>query len=324
LPNPERAASSPRLRQLRILSLADFAILTAAGIAALYFQLSLPRRLPSEGDYRDVAAALAKESKEGDVVLLYPWWAERARLFVPRSLPVVGYLGSDTDPLRTFPRIWVLAQPNLPRSDVKAFERRFIPGRAALGSPRRFGNLELSLYRNSLYRPIVFSAAAEHASARVYIEEPDHRQLDCPFDGKVHRCPGPEQLRVDQEWHEVLYEPRHCLWMHPPGGSRRLVAEFLSAKLGEKLALSAGIVGEYASRRQPELTVTHAVVEELTTGRRLLEIAIPPGREGMQQVETPSQLKLPASMGLKVWVQSDNRALRETCLELFSDRSATP
>lgn len=309
---------------MRILSLADFAVLTVAAVAALYFQLSLPGRLPTEGDYRGVAEALAKESKNGDVLLLYPWWAERARLYVPRSLPVVGYLGSDTNPLRDFPRIWVLAQPNLPRSDIKAFERRFIPGRTALGSPRSFGNLQLSLYRNGLYRPAVFSAAAEHPSARVYIEEPDHRQLDCPFDGKVHRCPGPEQLRVDQEWHEVLYEPRHCLWMHPPGGPRRLVAEFPSAKLGERLTLAAGIVGEYASRRQPELTVTHVVVEELTSGRRLLEIAIPPGREGMQQAETPSQLQLPSSMALKIWVQSDNPALRETCLELFSDRSATP
>jgi len=72
------------------------------------------------------------------------------------------------------------------------------------------------------------------------------------------------------------------------------------------------------------LTVAHVVVEELTSGRRLLEIAIPPGREGMQQVETPSQLQLPPSMALKIWVQSDNPALRETCLDLFSDRAAIP
>jgi len=83
LPNPEPAASSPRIRQLRILSLADFAVLTGAAVAALYFQLSLPGRLPTEGDYRGVAAALAKESQTGDVLLLYPWWAERARLYVP-------------------------------------------------------------------------------------------------------------------------------------------------------------------------------------------------------------------------------------------------
>ena len=34
---------------------------------------------------------LAAERQPGDVVLLAPWWTERARIFVPEGLPVVGY-----------------------------------------------------------------------------------------------------------------------------------------------------------------------------------------------------------------------------------------
>ncbi len=322
MPNPESAASSLLQRCLRVLPLAEFAILTAVSVAALFFQLTLPRRLPSEQAYREVAAVLKQEGRDGDVVLLYPWWTEHARLFI-KTLPVVGYLGSDSDPLRGFKRIWLLSQPRLPRSDISQLGRRFGPGRTLVASARNFGNLELLLYRNGLYRPIVFSAVSDYQSARVYLEAADGERADCPFDGKVHRCPGREQLRVAAEWHEVLYQPRRCLWMHPPGGPRRLVAEFPAANSGERLTLAAGIVGEYASRRQPELTPTRIAVEETATGRRLLELQIPPGVEGMQQVERRGAPELPSTIGLRISVQSDNAALREACVELFSDRAAT-
>ena len=36
--------------------------------------------------------------------------------------------------------------------------------------------------------------------------------------------------------HEIYYEPRHCLWMHPPGGKDRLVAEFDDVPAGDPYA----------------------------------------------------------------------------------------
>jgi len=319
LPNPESAAIGRWKQAERALPLATLVVLLWVGIGALYFQLSLPGRLPREGNYRDVAATLAKEALPGDVLLLYPWWIERARLFVSGT-PVVGYLGSDVNRLSGHARIWVLAQPELPRSDRAGFERKFLPGRSPLQPPRRFGTLELSLYRNDFYRPVVFSAVQEYRSARAYVEDPGRGRLDCPFDGKVHRCAEAEQLRVAAEWHELRYEPRHCLWMQPPGGSRRIVAEFPALPLGDRLVLEAGIVGEHASGRQPELTPVRAAVEDMASGARLLELAISPGQEEMQRVERPVSTDLPVA--LRVWVQSDNPASRETCLELSSDRAA--
>ncbi|HXN42423.1 MAG TPA: hypothetical protein VN918_11580 [Myxococcaceae bacterium] len=316
MPNPESAASG--------FTLAWAAILLVVALGALYFQLSLPGKLATEKAYREAAAVLASEGKEGDVVLLYPWWTERARLFVPKAIPVVGYLGLDGDPLSAYSRIWVLAQPRLPRSDLGGFERRFLPGRAPIGSTRHFGNLQLSLYRNGLHRPIVFSAVSESASARVYLEQGDHARLDCPFDGKAHRCPGNETLHVAPEWHEVLYQPRFCLWMHPRGGSRRIAAEFPQARWGERLTLAAGIIGELAFHHEPELTPTQVVVEEMASGQRLLEIIIPPGREGIVQDSRPTTGAVRDPVGLRLWVQSENPALRETCVELFSDRADTP
>ena len=293
-------------------------MLLIVGASGLYFQLSLPARLPSELDYRQAAAAIAADALPGDVVLLHPWWAERARLFVSPELPVVGYFGSDGDPLSAHPRIWVLSQPKLPRFDRAAFERKFLPGRTPIGAARRFGTLELALYANGSYRPVVFSAVREYASARVYLEDPALGRIDCPFDGKAHRCPGRDSLRVAAEWHELLYAPRLCLWMHPPGGVRRLVADFPAVPLSNRLTLEAGIVGEFAWGRNPERTPVRVEVSDGSSGARLIELIIPPGREGMQRVERTAPETAPRA--LRISVQSDNPAARETCVDLFSDR----
>jgi hypothetical protein len=293
-------------------------VLVVSGIAALVFQLTLPGRLVGEDHYRQAAAVLEREQREGDVVLLYPWWTERARLWVPSGLPVVGYLGSDQDPLSRFRRIWLLAQPRLPRADLATFERNFLRGRAPLGTPRNFGNLSLSLYENELYQPRLFSAVSKYASARVYLESPGGSRIPCPFDGTAHRCPAPEGHSVAPEWHELFYKPDRCLWMHPPGGPRRLVAEFSQVPTGSQLTLSAGIVGEHASRQDPGLTPVQINVEEIGSNGRLLQLSIPPGLEGIQIAQIKRGPEIRSVLDLKISVQAGNPALRELCIDLFS------
>lgn len=298
--------------------LGEAGAIVIAAIAALLFHWTLPSRLPTEEQYRSVSEVLGREARPGDALLLYPWWTERARLFAPSFVSVVGYLGSDRDPLTSSPRIWLLAQPRLPRADLSAFQRDFLPGRSPLGETRSFGNLQLALYRNDLYRPRIFSAVSALASARVYVENPGGVRAECLFDGSAHRCPGPERLRVAAEWHEVLFQPRYCLWMRPPGGASRLVAEFPELPVGDRLVLEAGIIWEYAAHIDSRLTPTRVAAEDAGTGDELLSVSIPVGAEGMKRAERPGS-SLPRARGAKLWIQSDNPSMRDTCVELASE-----
>ena len=285
-------------------------------LACLVFQLRLPSHFPSEADYRAVAGWLRAEARPGDAVLLFPWWTEKARLYLPPELPVYGYLGSDVDELGAHPRVWVLGQPGLPRADVPGFEAAFLPRRTALNAPRHAGPLELTLYENGRSRPRRFVASEASARARVYLESPDGTRLDCPFDGRVHRCPGPPHLYVAPEWHELFYEPRHCLWMHPPGGAQRLVAEFDGVPAGTELRLEGGIIFEHAAARAPRLSVTHLGVDDARSQEPLMSISVPPGLEGVQK----ASLVLPPGepRTVKVWTQADNPESRQVCLDVFA------
>ncbi|MBF5044394.1 hypothetical protein FGE12_18490 [Aggregicoccus sp. 17bor-14] len=297
----------------RALPLLELAALVAAALLALLFQLTLPSRLPSEDDHRAAAAALSRAARPGDVVLLWPWWTERARLFAPPGLPVVGYLGSDADDLDAHPRIWVLGQPELPRSDARAFEQAFLPGRTALAPAEHFGPLTLTPYANGRYRARRFDATAALASARVYLEGPDGARLPCPFDGAAHRCAGAPHLRVAAEWHEVAYQPRHCLWMHPPGGAARLVAEFDPVPAAPAYRLGAGIIWEQARKVDPE-RISDTEVTLSSGAAPLLSLTLPPGREGQQvrEVALPPGPPRP----LAVAVRAERAMARWVCVEL--------
>lgn len=297
------------------LPLLELAALLAAALLALAFQLTLPSRLPSEEDHRAAAAALAREAQPGDVVLLFPWWTERARLFLPPQVPVVGYFGSDADALDAHPRIWVLAQPGLPRADEAGFQERFGHGRTPLAAPQRFGTLTLTPYANGRHRSRSFDAVQALARARVYLESRNGARTPCPFDGRAHRCAGPAQLRVAAEWHEVAYQPRHCLWMHPPGGAQRLVAEFEAGLpgAGGALRLEAGLIWEHARSVDPARISSVQVTAE-AEGLAPLQLELPPGQEGMRTREQA----LPAgeARSVRVAVQAERAQTRWVCVQL--------
>ncbi|HZH75479.1 MAG TPA: hypothetical protein VEY88_05570 [Archangium sp.] len=301
----------------RALPLVELGGLLLVALACLVFQLRLPGRLPSEADERAVADLLRAEARPGDAVLLFPWWTERARLYLPSELPVYGYLGSDQDDLSAHPRIWVLGQPELPRADESGFRSAFLPQRTSVGAPRRAGNLELTLYENGRHRPRRFVASEAYAKARVWLESPEGTRRECTFDGRVHRCPGPPHLYVAPEWHEILYQPRRCLWMHPPGGKERLVAEFDGVPGGTELRLEGGIIFEYAFRHEPQLSTTHYGVEDAATGEALLNISHPAGLEGVQKASRALPAGAPRTV--RVWVQADNADSRQVCLDVFAE-----
>ncbi len=301
------------------------ALLVLAALYALWFHLTLPGKLPAEEDYAQVARHLGEHARDGDAVLLFPWWAERARLFVPRNVPVVGYVGSDADPLLRHPRVWVLAQPRLPRAKTGQFEAAFLPQRRKLGETMQFGTLELTLYENGRHRRPLWSAgeAVARGAGRVYLERADGRRSDCTRAGDGWRCPGGGHLYVRTEWHEVFYEPRRCVYAHAPGGDVKLTMEFEDVPAhADELLLEAGIIWEHAVKRQG-ITPTFVRLDRAGAAQPLIELELPPGVEGFQRGRFEDLNGSSVTGPLRVTVQSQNADSRQVCLDLsaFGERT---
>jgi hypothetical protein len=287
--------------------LGEAAVVVAVAVFCLVFQLRLPTELPTDADFAAVQSVLERDGAPGDVVLLYPWWTEHARLFVPQSIPVVGYLGSDGEALPKAPRIWVLAQPNLPGSDFGAFLKVFSPQRTAQGEAQSFGNLRLQRFENGRFLGPIASASDAVASLNVYFESPNGERRQCNWDGRVHHCP---QGFVTTEWHETHYAPRHCLRFFAPGGQTRLVAELSGVPQAAGATMEAGFIwdrGWFTGNGRTPGNFTFEVV-----GGEKKSLSIPLRLEVLQKLTLGA---IPAGSTIKMSVQSDNPDLREFCTD---------
>lgn len=303
-PEPQR----PKL--LRLLPALELGALLLVALWALIFQLRLPGRLPDASDYEQVRAHLTQHAREGDVLLLHPWWTERARLFAPAGLPVVGYLGSERDPLTRHPRIWVLSQPDLPGADRAGFDALFLPSRTPEGDALRFGRLELRPYQNGRHRPVAFALSEVLQSAEVYVEGADGSRTPCRAVPGGFRCPNNQRVAV--EWHELKAEPRRCVWAPPPGRDRRLVIALPSLPAAAGWSLEAGYTWDRGFHHGPTLTPTTLRVET-ADGRAPIDLTLPVGLEGVQRA-TAEQL---GEGPIRLTVSSANPELRDVCLDLF-------
>ena len=280
-------------------------LLVLVALFGLGFQLQLPRAFPSEADYRAAAETLAREKSPGDVVLLHPWWTERARLFLPPDLPVVGYLGDTSDDLVAHPRIWVLANRELPRTPEADFRRGFLPDRTELAGPHRFGPLTLTPYRNGRARTVLLSSVDAFDRMEISVETPGGAPMPCQRSGRRVVCPFDASAEV--AWHEVLYQPVRCLFLTPPGGGRTLTVRVPEAPANETTLLEAGITWEHAwlpGRADVQL--------HLETAAGGLHLRIPGGHEGFVRGEGPPSGPGPWALH----VTTANPQDRQICIRL--------
>jgi hypothetical protein len=291
------------------LAVAEGAGFVLVAVLALGFQAWLPRVLPDDTDDRALSAVLQTEAQPADVVLLHPWWTERARLFLPEGLPVVGYLGDEGDALLEHPRVWLLAQTALPRTKQSAFAEAFLPGRTELGPERHFGPYTLALYRNGRSRPVRFAAAEALTRATAAVDTPGTAPLPCSADGARFHCPG--GARVEAGLHEVLYRPSQCLFVVPPGGPGAVEITFDGVPPAAALRLEAALIWEHAWKHGGNLTPLHASVADADTGAVLASVSVELGREGFVAAEAKG-----GAQRLRLRVQSDNAHEREACIQL--------
>lgn len=294
------ADTATRLKRWEGVALAVVAVL------CIGFQLRLPGTLPGEADYRAAATVIDQEAQPGDVVLLAPWWLEHARTYLPERLPVVGYFGSEHDDLRLHRRIWVVSSPSLPKFSWSAFLDAFGPRRTEQGQERSFGPLSVRLYSNGRARPVLFSANASLASARVYLEGPGGQQ-PCQFNGRSWRCGN--GFEVAEALHELHFEPHRCVRFFPPGGAAKLVAEFADVPAASALQLVTGYIWERGASRTDSTT---SVGVEVNGDAQVTQLV-----PGIEKVYRTDRANTPAGT-VRVWVQADQQRNRDVCFELYA------
>ena len=191
----------------------ELSVLLVALLYSLVFWFRLPTQLPTDADYLALQAALQTQVQPGDGAAVLPFWADRAKVYL-HGLPILGLpaLDSQLDAER-YRRLWVVAQPALPRSDAAETLEKLGMRLDAQGAPRKFGPLELWLFVPKPGRAAIWDFVAHPGEAQV-------------------QSNGPVQLL----WREFDFLPRHCFAL---GGSEA-VLRFPAVDIAHGLRLGVG------------------------------------------------------------------------------------
>lgn len=202
-------------------------------------------RGPSADEVEAGARRLRELTRPGDLVLILPFYATRAREWLGDLDPVApkNPLAEDFD---THARVAVFSLFGAVESLDPELERMGL-ARARRESPKK--GITLDVYTVSSTRTVTYSFRDHLAQARVTYEQPDGKLEACDRYGDEHGRGGvmgrwscrrdAEWFYVGREWHRMGDHPRLCLWAHPPNAGR-LRIEFPGVPLATRLAGRAG------------------------------------------------------------------------------------
>ena len=214
------------------------AAVSAAGLHGLWFQATLPGRLPSSTDWKALAMVLARDVRPGDAVALSPPWAERAREILPEripsrpevSLPILAYpsYAEGVEDLPGIRRVWLVSLPGVP-GGAGRIAADLAARSAALDGPLRIGQLALTRY--------------------------DMRSALIPLWSLADRLPTASiqgAAAVARETREVGFLPRTCVVARFPGpGAEPVVLRLTAVSLGRALRGHAALVGDPSGHEPP-------------------------------------------------------------------------
>jgi hypothetical protein len=231
----EESATRPGRRR-------DLALCALVG-GALAFSYWTYARLaptrPSGSDYARAAAHVRGRFEPGDLVDLNPFWARRAQELLG-DLPLAAFRRLDEEDLSRYRRVWLIS---LFGAERRPEVRRGLDARSSLLEERRFGGLDLRLYRLPEPARVLFDFREQLAQARVFVEDRG-RRLSCDRWARGHWLCGVARWNtVGREIVSIGDEPRAVIWAHPVEWGVKTI-EFEDVPLGRLLRLRAGFRDE--------------------------------------------------------------------------------
>jgi hypothetical protein len=226
----------------RVLPVLEAAVFLASLLFSLAFWIRLPGELPSDGDYKALFAAMQQEGRPGDGVTVLPFWAQRAHTYI-HGIPFIAYPSLAGEPdVERFARLWVVAQPDLPRSDAAESLRELDQKLQPVGAKRRFGPLTLALYETRPGRTTTYDFR-------------DHL-------GDAQASPGVARV----EWHEFDYLPRFCI--RPPQSVQQSTFVYKGVPLTRGIRGGLGVLGNGEARMVFSVDGREAPPVDLVGGQR--------------------------------------------------------
>jgi hypothetical protein len=184
---------------------------------------------PRPEAFAPAAEVIRNGWQTGDLLMLVPFYATRARLDLGDLLPV-AVRDPLTEDFATRPRVWVMG---LFGEGEKLRPRMIAAGMKLASTKAPAPGITVDLYETGARAKATYSFVEHLRDAKVYHEK-DGQRVPCAAwnvmngqGGMLGRwtCPyDSDWFYVAPEWHQMGEQMRFCLWAHPPRQGRLVIA----------------------------------------------------------------------------------------------------
>ncbi|MGC8926405.1 MAG: hypothetical protein ACP5QK_00620 [Myxococcota bacterium] len=225
-------------RMLKIINIISLCAFVGVLIFSIGWYIYSPLSRPSIEDYKDISKELKRSfNNERDVVILQPFWAERAREYIG-ELNLINPRDITKEDLSIYENIYVFS--------VFGYGKKsdgFLRGKFNFISKKDFGKLELYTYKNPEPAVIKYSFLKNLRDAKIRILKGNEIKECKDFKDEKWRCGGPDWQYIGREILDIDGTGRECIWSHPITNSI-IEINFEDITFGDKIAGFSGLTDE--------------------------------------------------------------------------------
>lgn len=172
----------------------------------IYSPLTRPRDI----DYQTISHHISSQFKrDTDVVILQPFWAERAREYIG-DLNIINPRDIKKEDLSHYHTIYILSVFGYGKNIFDYMNQRF-----NFIEEREVGRLSLYKFTNERPEKIIFDFFRNIKDARIRIIKGSGISECNDFSNDRWRCGGPNWQYIGKEILDIDGSGRECLWSHP-------------------------------------------------------------------------------------------------------------
>ncbi|MCX7957957.1 MAG: hypothetical protein N3B13_02835 [Deltaproteobacteria bacterium] len=197
-----------------------------------------PLSRPKPKDYEEISAYIKKIfNKENDVIILQPFWAERAREYIG-ELNLVNPRYPLEEDFSVFENIYVFSVFGYGENIKSGLSKKF-----KFLTKTDFGKLSLYHYKNEKPQKIIYNFYQNVSDAKIRLLKGTEIKECKEFRNDKWTCGGPDWQYIGKEILDIDGTGRECLWSHPVTNAI-IEINYENITLGDSISGFTGLTDE--------------------------------------------------------------------------------
>jgi hypothetical protein len=254
------------------------ALVAAASLYSIAWYVRSPLDRPTVRDYEALSGHLHRHWRDGDVLAIAPFWAERIREYAGDlgAGAVINPPDLANEDLSRRGRLWLLSVFDYAdkRDLLGTLSRKY-----KLAKKKEFGRLVLYLFELPAPVAVSFDFLASVDKARVFVQRGSETKECATWRDRKWVCAQSSWENVGPTILDIADNPRRCIWAHPVTNGVVNV-EYKGVPLSKKIVGYHGLTT--AATRVPE--GAQVTLDVLVDGRKL-HTSVNKNRKGWNRFE---------------------------------------